>query len=54
MSNHPRWLDRWLQADDDELLYVDQTLILEPDQPCDEHQDEAPPEEEPTDLEAYL
>lgn len=23
----PRWLDRWLQTDDDELLYVDQTIV---------------------------
>ena len=23
----PRWLDRWLQTDDDELLYADQTIV---------------------------
>lgn len=25
----PPWLDRWLQTDDDELLYVDQTMLVE-------------------------
>lgn len=23
----PRWLDRWLQTEDDELLYTDQSIV---------------------------
>lgn len=30
IPERPRWLARWLQADDDELLYVDQTLVRHP------------------------
>lgn len=39
---HPSWLQRWQQADDDVLLYVDQTLLIagvlpldDPDLPVD-------------------
>lgn len=28
LSKRPAWLTRWQQADDDVLLYVDQTLLL--------------------------
>lgn len=27
----PRWLDRWLQTDDDELLYTDQSIVTPAD-----------------------
>ena len=28
----PRWLDRWLQTDDDELLYADQAIVTTSDE----------------------
>lgn len=27
--DRPRWLERWLQTEDDDLLYVDQTLLVD-------------------------
>lgn len=43
----PPWLQRWQQAEDDELLYVDQTILLYRGVPLEEYVGlPTPPEED--------
>lgn len=51
MPERPGWLARWQQADDDELLYVDQTLLVRDDMPAEDYcgLSQMPAAEEPDD-----